>query len=121
MVDAFDIAVPKTHLMAWRVGDPIPSGIFILVGIMVGWNKYDQQLAVALDEAVEDGRTGVDLVAAFAADRFTSIDELRLVFPDLRCSQSPYLGLWEDRRLRLCDTAASATAFLADRYALALS
>lgn len=119
--EAFREIVPQTQLVLWHRGDPIPPGVFLLVGAMISWNGYDQQLVAALDEAVADGRTDGDLVAVFPADGLTSPAEVVAVFPGLHnAAQSPYVGLWEDGRLRLADAGASAMSFLSDRFGLIL-
>lgn len=121
LVEAFRDVLPRTHLRPWRDDDPVPAGEVLLVGVMVGWNTYDQELVAALDEAVADGRAGGDVVAVFAADDLTSPQQLEAIFPGLgSAGQSPYIGLWEDGRLRLVDGGASAMAFLTDRYGLKL-
>ena len=122
LVDAFNNALPDTHLIPWTPGDPIPAGVFMLVGVMVGWNRYDQELAAALDEAVDDGRTDDDVVGVLAVDRLRSPQEVQAIFPELPAATgpSPYLAHWENAILRHVDHGASAAAFLSDRYALSL-
>jgi hypothetical protein len=119
--EAFLKIVPQTRLVIWQTGDLIPLGVFLLVGVMVSWNRYDQELVAALDEAVADGRAGSDLVAVISADYLTTAEEVEAVFPGLRIAhQSPYVGLRENGLLRLVDAGSSAMAFLSDRYGLAL-
>lgn len=122
LVDAFNKALPATHLVRWAHGDSLPAGVFVLVGVMIGWNRYDQELAAALDEALADGRTHDDIVGIVAADGLDSPEAVQAVFPGLDAARgpSPYLAYWEDGRLRLVDHGASAAAFLSDRYGLSL-
>jgi hypothetical protein len=122
LVEAFLELLPQTHLIQWQASNPIPSGSFVLVGVMVGWNTYDQELTAALDEAVAAGGTASDTVAVLPADDMTSVDELEAAFPGLRAiGQSPYVGLWDDQRPRLMDAGPSAVSFLSDRYGLELA
>jgi hypothetical protein len=120
-VAAFLEALPETQLVAWSKGSAVPPGSFLLVGVMVGWNHYDQQLAIALDEAVAAGNTGVDIVAVVSTDEMTSVEELRSVFPGISgVGQGPYLAWWQDGRLRFVESGPSAASWLADRYGLQL-
>jgi hypothetical protein len=121
LVEAFREAVKDSGLAPWEPGYPIPDGTFVLVGVMVGWNTYDQELAAALDEAVADGRAENDRLAVIAADHLTSREAVEAIFPGLRgIGQSPFVGLWEGGQLRVVDSGPSATAFLSDRYGLRL-
>lgn len=121
-VNAFREALTTASLVSWFPGGSIPDGTFVLVGVMVGWNLYDRELVLALDEAVSDGRVGDDVVAVYAADDLTSREQVDAMFPGLRhAEQSPFLGLWEGRQLRLVDAGSSAKAFLSGRYDLKLA
>ena len=121
VVEGFRRTAAETRLAPWAPGDAIPDGSFVLVGVMVGWNTYDQELAVALDEAVSEGRVENERLAVFAADDLRTREAIEAVFPGVRgIGQSPYVGVWEDGELRLVDSGPSAMSFLADRYGLTL-
>lgn len=122
LLQDFAEALGPSQLIHWTPGQAPPaSASFLLVGVAVGWNLYDQALLAALDEAVAEERTHDDLVAAFAADAMTSATDLGRFIPGLYGPlQSPYVGWWVDGQERFTGSGPSAASFLCDRYGLVL-
>lgn len=119
MHDSFAQVLRTSRLREWHPAEQMPSGFFILVGVMIGWSLYDQDLVIALDEAIPDGRTMTDTIAIVCADRFSSFNELDAIFPGIpRVAQSPYIRTWTDGQPWFVDFGQSAMAFLTDRYGL---
>lgn len=89
----FRHALVETRLIPWRRDNQLPeTGSFILVGVAVTWNRYDQALVAALDEALADGRAD-DEIAVFAAEELTAAEEVESYIPG--CStlfKAPTLG-----------------------------
>src|SRR3954463_13087541 len=80
VTEEFLAILPSTRLERWAVGNPIPTGRFLLVGLNVGWNEYEMALAIALDEAIADRRIGEDSIAVLTADRLITPEQLDDVF-----------------------------------------
>jgi hypothetical protein len=120
-IEAFHRAMPMTRFQAWAVGSEVPLGSFILVGVMIGWNRYDQQLAVALDEAIATDATGSDILALISTDEMTAMRQIQEAFPGLAgIGQSPFVSWWTDGKLNYVDAGPSAASWLADRFRLRL-
>lgn len=122
LLQGFAEALQTSQLLRWSAGQPPPAtGSFMLVGVAVGWNRYDQELLAVLDEAIVEGSTKDDVVAAFAADALTDSTELDQFIPGLPGPlQSPYVGWWVDGQERFTGSGPSAATFLSDRYGLVL-
>lgn len=118
----FPEALSDSQLIHWRPAQRAPSkGSFILVGVAVAWNLYDQELVASLDDAVAEGRVGGDQVAVFSADLLTRPEEVASFIPGLAdVAQSPYVGWWQEGKLRYAGSGPTATSFICDRYGLKL-
>jgi hypothetical protein len=123
LVQGFAKAVKASQLLLWASGQARPtSGSFLIVGVAIGWNRYDQELLAALDEAINEGRAHGDVVAAFAADALTNATDLEHFIPGLRSPfQSPYVGWWVEGQERFTCSGPSAASFVSDRYGLTVS
>jgi hypothetical protein len=122
LLQEFAKALEPSHLVHWPSGQAPPApGSFILVGVAVGWSLYDQELLAVLDEAIGEGRTHDDVVAAFAADALTNATDLGQFVPGLHDPlQSPYVGWWVNGQERFTGSGPSAASFVSDRYGLVL-
>jgi hypothetical protein len=118
--DGFTQALTTTHLTRWHGPRDVPAnGSLLAVGLAISWNKYDQFLAVQLDEAVQDGRVLEDTIAVFAADRLKEHSDVEALLPGLHEPlQTPYIGWWRDGEQVLCDSGPSAMSFICNRYGL---
>jgi hypothetical protein len=121
LTQRFKTLISQTNFSFWQPGESFPLGTLILVGVMIGWNTYDQELIASLDDAIANGLTGSDLIAVIVADELTTPESIESIFPNLGgAKQSPFLGHWENGQLRAVDSGPSAMALISNRYGLKL-
>lgn len=114
----FEAAVREGPL-GWRNPNGLvpPTGLLIVVGLMVPWNEYDRILVVLLEQAAGSARRDGERIEVFNADAVSSPEAMESMIPGAgRSPQSPFLGVWKDGTLWFHDWGNSAATWLLDRY-----
>jgi hypothetical protein len=122
LVEEFRKVLPLTRLVPWQVGDPFPEATLVLLALSISWNRYEMELASALDEASAEGRIGDDTIAVLPVEDMRDAETIDELFPGLADppTQTPHLAVWDHCEAFVVSAGAAATAFVSDRYGLSL-